>query len=619
MWQFIKLLKGRELAFLAASLIFTFIQVWLDLEIPGYMAKLTQYVGGGEKVLDFTPIWQTGRMMLVCSLGSLIAATCMRFFIVKTGVTFAANLRRAIFKKITRLGLDTVRQFSTSSLMVRTTGDVRQVYMLIGRGLSTILRAGLTAAWAIAKIAGQNRAWTGLTAAAVILLMLDIFISLMIVAPRFKIIQKMLDQLNRVTRENLTGLKVVRAFNAERYEEEKFAKINAMFTKTRLGLQQILASISPMIFFVLNAITLAIYFAGAYLIAGAENKLPLFGQMLVFSTYASHIIIAFLMLASVFMLWPRAQVSAGRIMELLNATENFVDGKRNFENRDTESSTKDDRGSLERIFTAAENRDEAGRIRPKRGLKLEFKNVSFAYPKDKEMSLKDISFTIEAGKTLAIVGSTGAGKTSLVNLIPRLYDPSCGQVLINDIDIKAYSVETLRAQIGYVPQKAILFNGSVRANIAYGKKTAKSEQISLAKIQAAATVAGARDFIEALPKQYDAQVAQGGENFSGGQKQRLAIARAVARDPELYIFDDAFSALDYATDAKVRHALSSYAKGATKLIVAQRIGTIMHADRIVVLDKGRMVGIGTHAELMQKCKLYQQLAASQLDAEEMYV
>ena len=479
-----------------------------------------------------------------------------------------------------------MKQFSTSSLITRTTNDITQLEMLIAMGLQPLIKAPITAVWAITKIVNKSVEWSMITAIAVVILLAVIGILIAIVMPRFKIVQKMTDRLNGVTRENLTGIRVVRAFNAEEYQEKKFADVNNRLTKLQMFNQKSLAILSPIMYLVMYMLTLAIYLVGASLIQDTmlADKLTLFSNMIVFSSYAMQVIMSFLMLAMIFMMMPRAQVSAKRINEVL----------------DTEITIKDG--------TVKEGKPgEEGTV--------EFKNVSFKYPDAEEYLLKNISFKANKGETVAFIGSTGSGKSTLINLVPRFYDVSEGSVLVDGVDVRDYDQESLRNKLGYVPQKAVMFDGTVASNVSYGDNG--KGDITREKAIEAVRVAQGTEFVEKMDEKYDTHIAQGGTNVSGGQKQRLAIARAVARDPEIYIFDDSFSALDYKTDATLRHELKKYTKEATSLIVAQRIGTIMNADKILVLDNGECVGMGTHKELLKNCEVYRQIALSQLSKEEL--
>ncbi len=479
-----------------------------------------------------------------------------------------------------------VKQFSTSSLITRTTNDITQLQMVVAMGLQVSIKAPIMAVWAVTKILNKSWQWSAITAVGILILLSTIIALIAIVIPRFKIVQKLIDKVNGVTRENLTGIRVVRAFNAEKYQEEKFEDVNNKLTSMQLFNQKAFAVLSPVMFLVMYFLTLAIYFVGAFLIKDAlmVEKLTLFGNMVVFSSYAMQVIMSFLMLAMIFMMVPRAQVSAERINEVLDAEITIKDGK-----------------------MSKDESKEKGTV--------EFKNVSFKYPDADEYLLKNISFKAEKGQTVAFIGSTGSGKSTLINLVPRFYDATEGEVLVDGINVKEYTQELLHNKIGYVPQKAVMFNDTVTGNITYGDSG--KGKISKEKVEKAIEVAQAKSFVEKMDDKYNTHIAQGGTNVSGGQKQRLSIARAIARDPEIYIFDDSFSALDYKTDAVLRKALKEYTKDATSLIVAQRIGTIINSDKIIVLENGECVGEGTHKELLKNCEVYKQIALSQLSKEEL--
>ena len=479
-----------------------------------------------------------------------------------------------------------IKKFQTSSLITRTTNDVGQLELFIAMGLQLVIKAPIMAVWAISKILHKNMEWSMLTGAGVVILLFTIGTLLIIVFPRFEKIQKLIDKLNSVTRENLTGIRVIRAFNAEDFEKDRFNKVNSDLTNMQMFNQKAFAILNPIMNLVMHGLTIGIYIIGAVLIskAGMVDKINLFSNMVVFTSYGMQVIAAFLMLAFTFMIVPRASVSARRINEVLESDISIVDGRRYI--RDTEVKGE-----------------------------IEFKNVSFKYPDADEYLLKDISFKVNKGEVIAFIGSTGSGKSTLVNLVPRFYDATDGEILVDGINIKDYSLKMLHNKIGYVPQKAVLFTGTVKSNVRYGDNGKK--EVSIDKIKKAIDIAQATDFVENMDKKYDSHIARGGTNVSGGQKQRLAIARAIARDPEIYIFDDSFSALDYKTDSKLRKELKKYTKDATIMIVAQRIGTIISADKIVVLDKGKCVGIGTHKELLKSCEVYKEIALSQLSEEEL--
>ena len=574
--------KDWAIAILCFGLIF--VQVWLELKMPDYMSQITVLVQTeGSKMRD---ILENGAYMLACAFGSLISAVVVGYFASGLSAIFSKRTRKQLFEKVENLAMQEVKQFSTSSLITRTTNDITQIEMLISMGLQLMIKAPITAVWAVTKILNKSWQWSALTAVAVVILLSVISCLIAIVMPKFKIVQRLTDKINSVTRENLTGIRVVRAFNAEDYQEEKFADVNDKLTNQQLFNQKSFAIMSPVMYLVMYFLTLAIYFIGAYLIKDAlmVDKLSLFGDMVVFSSYAMQVIMSFLMLAMIFMMLPRASVSAKRINEVMDTEITIQDGTR-------------EKGKKNEIGT------------------VEFKNVSFKYPDAEEYLLKNISFKANRGETVAFIGSTGSGKSTLINLIPRFYDATDGEVLVDGVNVKEYKQEYLHRILGYVPQKAVMFNGTVTTNVCYGDN-GKGEKTET-QVKEAIRVAQATEFVEKMDNGYSTHIAQGGTNISGGQKQRLAIARAIARDPEIYIFDDSFSALDYKTDSVLRHELKKHTKDATNLIVAQRIGTIMNADKILVLDNGECVGMGTHKELLKTCEVYKQIALSQLSKEEL--
>lgn len=583
MFKLFKNFTKKDYLLIFISFIFILVQVWLDLKLPDYMSEITKLVQTeGSKM---SAILENGGYMLLCAFGSLLSAILVGYISSNVSASFSKTIRKKLFNKVENLGVAEVKNFSTSSLITRTTNDITQIQMFISMGLQLLIKAPVTAIWAVTKILNKNIAWSAVTAIAVIILLVTILALMSIVMPRFKRVQKLTDKLNGVTRENLTGIRVVRAFNAEKYQEDKFSKVNNELTNTQLFNQKAFAIMQPVMYLVMYFLTLSIYFIGADLINKAmmSDKLSLFSDMVVFSSYSMQVIMSFLMLAMIFMMLPRASVSAKRINEVLDTELSIKDGK----------------------FTG--DTKETGTV--------EFKNVSFKYPDAEEYLLKDISFKANKGETVAFIGSTGSGKSSLINLIPRFYDATDGEVLVDGVDVKEYKQESLRNKISYVPQKAILFHGTVSSNVSFGDNG--KGKIKAKKIEEAVRVAQAEEFVSKMDKTYDAAIAQGGTNVSGGQKQRLSIARAVARDPEIYIFDDSFSALDYKTDYILRKELKNYTKDATSLIVAQRIGTIMNADKILVLDNGKCVGMGTHKELLKTCDVYKQIALSQLSKEEL--
>lgn len=582
MIKLLKNLRKKEILLILISCVFIFISVDLELKMPDYMATITKLVQTeGSKMKD---IVTNGGYMLLCALGSLICSIVVGFLISYIASKFSMNIRSKLFNTVEDLDMEEIKEFSPSSLITRTTNDVSQIEMLLGMGLQLLIKAPITAVWAVTKILNKNMSWSIITAVSLAILLVTLIIISLIVVPKFKIVQKLIDKLNNVTRENLTGIRVVRAFNAENYQENKFNEVNTSLTKQQMFNQKTFAIMSPMMYLVMYFLTLSIYYVGAYLIndASFSSKIGLFGDMIVFSSYAMQVIMSFLMLAMIFMMLPRAQVSAKRINEVLDKKVKLKEGN----------------------ITSSK---ETGTIT--------FKNVSFKYPKAEEYVLKDISFDIKKGETVAFIGSTGSGKSTLINLIPRFYDVTEGEILVDNINIKDYKEEVLNDKIGYIPQKAVIFSGTINSNIRFGKVNGK--KVSLKKIKESANVAQASEFIEKLDNKYNSLVARSGTNLSGGQKQRIAIARAIARNPEIYIFDDSFSALDYKTDYTLRKELKKYTKSATILIVAQRIGTIINADKIIVLDNGNCVGIGTHKELLKTCDVYKEIALSQLKEDEL--
>lgn len=577
-------LKKTDWLLAAVCLVFIALQVWLDLKTPDYMAEITTLVQTAGSTMG--EILSAGGMMLLCSLGSLAASVVTAICAARIAATLGATLRGRLFSKVQSFSMEEIGRFSTASLITRSTNDVTQIQMLIVLGLQMLLRAPIMAVFAIYKIAGKQWEWTLATAVAVVVLLVVVGVCLLLATPKFRRMQKLTDDLNRVTRENLTGLRVVRAYNAEDYQETKFSQANAALTGNQLFAQRTLAFLLPSIQLVMSGLSLAIYWIGGVLIdqAGMQAKLTLFSDMMVFSQYAIQVVMAFMMLVMIFMILPRASVAAHRIGEVLHTHPTILDG--------TQASGD-----------------------PACPGQVEFRNVSFRYPDAEEYVLKDISFTAKRGETVAIIGSTGCGKSTVVNLIPRFYDATEGQVLVDGVDVREYDQRSLRNKIGYVSQKATLFTGTIASNVAYGDNGEAPP--SPADVQAAVATAQAEDFVTHMEGGYEGYVAQGGANLSGGQKQRLSIARAIARKPEILLFDDAFSALDYKTDRVLRSALDQTCQNTTRIIVAQRIGTIRDADQIIVLDDGQIAGIGKHQDLMQTCGVYQQIALSQLSKEEL--
>lgn len=584
MLKLFKNLRRTEGMLAALSLVFIILQVWLDLTMPEYMAEITRLVQTpGSEMSD---ILSSGGIMLLCALGSLAASIVTAVCAAKIAAGFGGTLRRKLFSKVGSFSMEEIGHFSTASLITRSTNDITQVQNLIVMGLQMLIKAPIMAVWAVGKIAGKAREWTMSTAVAVVVLLLVVLVSMILVMPKFKKMQKLTDDLNRVTRENLTGLRVVRAYNAEQYQENKFEDANEALTSTNLFAQRAMSFLMPSIQLIMSGLSLAIYWIGAVLINEADmmGKINLFSEMMVFSQYAIQVVMSFMMLVMIFMILPRASVSANRIMEVLDTAPTIVDGKR-------EDGNAGSRGEVE------------------------FRNVSFRYPDADGDVLQNISFTAKRGETVALIGSTGCGKSTVINLIPRFYDASEGQVLVDGVDVREYTQKSLRAKIGYVSQKATLFTGTIRSNVAYGDngRAAASQE----EVEEAVATAQAEEFVTQMDGTYDGYVAQGGTNLSGGQKQRISIARAVARKPEIFIFDDSFSALDYKTDRVLRKALGEKCGDATRIIVAQRIGTIRDADKIIVLEEGKIAGMGKHRELMENCEVYQQIALSQLSKEEL--
>lgn len=583
----LKLLKDftkKDYLIIFIAILLIIFQVWLDLRLPDYMSQITVLVQSEGS--QMSEILEQGGYMLLCAGGSLVSAIIVGYLASLLSASFSRTLMKKLFEKVENFGMEEINKFSTSSLITRTTNDVTNIQMFISMGLQMLIKAPITAVWAVLKILNKSWQWSAVTGVAVLFLLVTVSVLMFLVLPRFKRVQSLIDNINGLTRENLTGLRVVRAFNAEEYQQDKFEVGNKELTDTQLFNQRAMALMSPVMYLIMNLVTLAIYVVGSHLIdaAGMADKITLFGNMVVFSSYAMQVIASFLMLAVIFIMYPRASVSAGRIAEVLDSKTHIKDG-----NVDTDTTGK--KGEIE------------------------FKNVSFKYPDGDDYVLRNISFTAHKGETVAIIGSTGSGKTSLINLIPRFYDVTEGEVLVDGVNVKDYSQNFLHNKLGYVPQRAVMFSGSVNYNVTYGDN-GKGE-IPEDKIKKAISIAQATDFVEKMPEKYESHIAQGGTNISGGQKQRLAIARAIARDPEIYIFDDSFSALDYKTDFMLRDELRKYTKDSTNIIVAQRIGTILNADKIIVLENGECVGMGTHKELLKDCKVYQEIAYSQLSKEEL--
>jgi ATP-binding cassette subfamily B protein len=583
MLKIFKYLKPKEWVMVGVSLVFIVMQVWLDLKLPDYMAEITTLVQTpGSAMSD---IWIAGGFMLLCALGSVAGAITVGYFAAKIAASFSRRLRRLLFGKVESFSMEEINRFSTSSLITRSTNDITQIQMIVTMGLQMIIKAPITAVWAITKISGKGYEWSMVTGVAVLVLILFISLLTISVFPKFRKMQMLTDNITRVTRENLMGLRVVRAYNAEGYQEEKFEKANEELTWTNLFTNRAMSAMMPFMTLHMSGLSLAIYWVGAYMIdaAGAADRLDVFSNMVVFSQYAMQIMMSFMSLVMMFILLPRAGVSAKRINEVLDTKPTIVSGQ-----------------------LTVDNEQLAGQV--------EFRDVCFTYPGGADYVLENISFTARQGQTVAFIGATGSGKSTLVNLIPRFFDATEGEVLINGINVKEYKLEALYSKIGYVPQKAVLFKGTVDSNVAYGDRAVPGAHgvCEREDVEKALRIAQAADFADSIE-----DIAQGGANLSGGQKQRLSIARAVCRKPEIYIFDDSFSALDYKTDRVLRNELKREAAGVTSLIVAQRIGTIMDADQIIVLDEGRVVGKGTHTELLGSCPVYKEIAMSQLSEEEL--
>lgn len=585
MYKLFKRFQRKEVSMILLCLLFIVGQVWLDLTMPDYMSEITTLVQTeGSAMAD---IWLAGGKMLLCALGSLILSVMTGFLAAQVAASFSMRLRAGIFRQVESFSMEEINRFSTASLITRTTNDVTQIQFLIAMGLQVILKAPIMAVWAICKIQSKSWQWTAATFAAVAFMLVLIVIAVTFAMPRFKRIQALTDNLNRVTRENLTGLRVVRAYNAEGYQEEKFQEANQKLTSNNLSANRVMAIMFPGMNLVMNGLTLAIYWIGAYLIgaipltggAAVTQRLDVFSNMVVFSSYAMQVVAAFMMLVMIYIIWPRVSVSGKRVLEVLETHSSITDGAR-----------------------------QEGL--PGREGEVEFRNVSFRYPDAAGSVVEHVSFRAKKGQTVAFIGATGSGKSSLINLIPRFYDATEGQVLVDGVDVREYTLTSLHQKLGYVPQRAVMFSGTITSNVGYG-----ADHATEAQVKQAVQIAQAADFVDSVG--YAGPVAQGGANLSGGQKQRLAIARAVCRKPEIYIFDDSFSALDYRTDRALRQTLKRETAGVTSLIVAQRIGTIRDADLILVLDNGKVVGQGTHRELLESCEVYRQIALSQLSKEEL--
>ncbi len=579
--RILKYLSRLEKTMIVGVLLTTMAQVWLELKMPDYMSEITRLVQtNGSLMRD---IWYAGGMMFLCALGSMIATMCSGFLCARIAAGYSMRLREMVFRKTQTFSMEELNRFSVASLITRSTNDVTQVQSLVAMGMQMLLKAPLTAIWTLIKISSKQQEWTITAWVCVAILLVMNGVLIVLTEPKFRSMQTLTDQLNRVTREHLTGLRVVRAYNAEPYQEQKFAEANDALTKTGLFTGRLMAAMDPGFMLIMNGMNMVIYLLGAYILNAADIAVrpALYGEMVAFSSYAMQIIMSFDMLIFIFIMAPRAMVSARRILEVIETVPTIQDGP---------GATEAAKGTVA------------------------FENVSFRYPGAADDVLSGISFTVNSGETTAIIGATGSGKTSIVNLILRFYDASGGRILVDGADVRDYPQNVLRKKIGFVPQKTVLFSGNVENNVSsFAVSSAEVAQ----RVKEAVTIAQGAEFVEGLPQQYQSEIAQGGSNLSGGQKQRLAIARAVYQKPEILIFDDSFSALDYRTDRDLRAALKTHTAGTTCIMVAQRIGTILDADRIIVLDQGQIVGMGTHRELLKTCPVYQQIAKSQLSEEEL--
>ena len=580
MIKLFRYLRKKDWLFVCISLCFIVFQVWLDLRLPDYMAEITRLIQTPDSALS-SVVW-AGMKMLACAILSMAAMFVVGYFVAQVAAGLSKRLREAVYDKVISFSMEEMGKFSTASLITRSTNDISQVQMVIAIGLQASVRAPIMAVWAITKIINKNLMWSAATGVAVAFLLVLIAVIFVLVVPGFQKMQTLTDNINRVARENLSGVRVVRAYNAEKYQEDKFEEANEELTSVNLFNQKIMALMSPVMTLISSGLTLSIYWIGVYLIdkAALQDKITLFSDMIVFSSYAMQVIMSFMMLTFTFIILPRAIVSSKRINEVLDTKNRIMDGE------------------------GCENTSEIGTV--------EFRNVSFHYPDAADDIISDINFKANKGEMVAFIGATGSGKTTLINLIPRFYDVTGGEVLVDGVNVKKYKLSELRKKIGYAPQKALLFSGTVEENVCYGADTPDSERLN-----EALSISQAKEFVEKLTYNVKSKISQGAVNVSGGQKQRLSIARSLYNKPEILIFDDSFSALDYRTDKILRKELRERSKGSTSLIVAQRIGTIMEADLIIVLEEGRVVGQGKHKELLKSCPIYKEIAMSQLSEEEL--
>lgn len=580
MIKLFRYLRKKDWLFVCISLCFIVFQVWIDLRLPDYMAEITRLIQTPDSALS-SVVW-AGMKMLACAILSMVAMFVVGYFVAQVAAGLSKRLREAVYDKVISFSMEEMGKFSTASLITRSTNDISQVQMVIAIGLQASVRAPIMAVWAITKIINKNLMWSAATGVAIAFLLVLIAVIFVLVVPGFQKMQTLTDNINRVARENLSGVRVVRAYNAEKYQEDKFEEANEELTSVNLFNQKIMALMSPVMTLISSGLTLSIYWIGVYLIdkAALQDKITLFSDMIVFSSYAMQVIMSFMMLTFTFIILPRAIVSSRRINEVLDTENRIMDGE------------------------GCENTSETGTV--------EFRNVSFHYPDATDDIISDINFKANKGEMVAFIGATGSGKTTLINLIPRFYDATGGEVLVDGVNVKKYKLAELRKKIGYAPQKALLFSGTIESNVSYGADVPDSERLN-----EALEISQAKEFVEKLTDNVKSKISQGAVNVSGGQKQRLSIARSLYNKPEILIFDDSFSALDYRTDKILRKELRERSKGSTSLIVAQRIGTIMEADLIIVLEEGRIVGQGKHKELLKSCPIYKEIAMSQLSEEEL--